>query len=164
VQYYVRVDGRAYAFIHELHVLGIDAWTAITLVVPSTPPIVALLHVEQFLFKLDVLKCENNTIRAAECLHPRVDGYEYECVQRTCLVRDGNTTLQYNSILLIVLLYVCIWCAYVDIRVRVCMHLLSGVSQHHQLVCINLFTNVCCVCYNGNLHQISIELPWLLHV
>ena len=74
VQFYVRVEGQAYAFVHELTLINIDQWTAITLAAPSYPAKVALLRVEQIQFKLNVLKCENNTIRAAECLHLRVDG------------------------------------------------------------------------------------------
>jgi hypothetical protein len=73
VQYYVRVGEAAHAVIHELTLRGTDEYTAINLSIPATPR-VAIVPVEQFVFKLYVLFTDDTTIRASESLHLRIDG------------------------------------------------------------------------------------------
>ncbi len=73
VQYYVQVGEDAHAVIRELTLHGTDEYTAINLGRPETPR-VAIVPVEQFVFKLYVLFLDDTTIRASECLRLRIDG------------------------------------------------------------------------------------------
>ena len=73
VQYYVQLGEDAHAVIHELTLHGTDEYTAINLGRPETPR-VAIVPVEQFVFKLYVIFLDDTTIRASECLRLRIDG------------------------------------------------------------------------------------------
>ena len=73
VQYFVSKGTHLYVALHELELVAVDKYSAIELSVPD-PPTLGLVPLEQIRFKLVVYNRGPGHLRAAECLHIRVEG------------------------------------------------------------------------------------------